>query len=254
MLTQPQQRPEMPRPNAPLERLLGVAIVVAALLTIPLTAGEELGINPEIVLLGDWVIWSIFFGEFVIMATVSRNPLGYARHHILDLAVVIITFPLLPHLLALARLARLFRLVRLLLVSARAFGALRVALGRPGLLYIAVTALLLIVTGGGLLAVLEPETVKETGIMGGIWWAVVTVTTVGYGDIAPTTAMGRLLGIALMFVGIGLVSTLAASVAAYFVDQDGARERIAQQERLARLESKVDRLLEAADDTQRQQR
>ena len=51
----------------------------------------------------------------------------------------------------------------------------------------------------------------------GIWWALVTITTVGYGDIAPLTTLGRLVAGALMFVGLGLIATVTAIVSAKFI-------------------------------------
>lgn len=51
----------------------------------------------------------------------------------------------------------------------------------------------------------------------GLWWAVTTVTTVGYGDRYPTTAEGRILAVVLMITGISLVGVITASVAAWFV-------------------------------------
>jgi voltage-gated potassium channel len=51
----------------------------------------------------------------------------------------------------------------------------------------------------------------------GLWWAVTTVTTVGYGDRYPTTTEGRLLAVLLMITGISLVGVITASVAAWFV-------------------------------------
>jgi voltage-gated potassium channel len=50
-----------------------------------------------------------------------------------------------------------------------------------------------------------------------LWWAVVTTTTVGYGDYTPVTAEGRLIITAVMIVGIGLIGTVSATVAAWFV-------------------------------------
>jgi voltage-gated potassium channel len=68
-------------------------------------------------------------------------------------------------------------------------------------------------------------TITERGVEGsnikgfsdGIWWAVTTVTTVGYGDRFPTTSLGRLLAVGLMLVGISLMGVITASVAAWFV-------------------------------------
>ena len=51
----------------------------------------------------------------------------------------------------------------------------------------------------------------------GIWWALVTVTTVGYGDITPATTLGRLVAGTLMFFGLGLIATVTAIVSAKFV-------------------------------------
>ena len=61
---------------------------------------------------------------------------------------------------------------------------------------------------------------KIDGFGTALWWAVVTVTTVGYGDVAPVTLGGRALGVALMVVGIGIFGMFTASVAARFVESD----------------------------------
>jgi len=50
-----------------------------------------------------------------------------------------------------------------------------------------------------------------------MWWAVVTTTTVGYGDYTPVTAAGRIIATAVMIVGVGLIGTVSASVASWFV-------------------------------------
>jgi len=73
----------------------------------------------------------------------------------------------------------------------------------------------------------------------GVWWAVVTVTTVGYGDLYPKTVQGRLIGIVLMFVGIGFLSLLTASIASRFVKQERSDEHVEMMEALRRLQADV---------------
>jgi voltage-gated potassium channel len=73
----------------------------------------------------------------------------------------------------------------------------------------------------------------------GIWWAVTTTTTVGYGDIYPTTVQGRIIGMILMFVGIGFLSLLTASIASRFVKEERGEEHLDVLEVLRRLEADV---------------
>jgi voltage-gated potassium channel len=65
----------------------------------------------------------------------------------------------------------------------------------------------------------------------------VTVTTVGYGDLYPTTVQGRLIGMVLMFSGIGFLSLLTAAIASRFVKQERSEERDEVMEALHRIEA-----------------
>ena len=67
---------------------------------------------------------------------------------------------------------------------------------------------------GYLFYVSEPD-VKSLG--DGIWWALVTITTVGYGDITPVTTLGRVVASSLMLLGLGLIATITAIVSAKFI-------------------------------------
>jgi voltage-gated potassium channel len=93
----------------------------------------------------------------------------------------------------------------------------------------------------------------------GIWWAIVTLATVGYGDIVPTTPWGRVIGSAVIVLGVTFLSFLMATVTSYFVTaqqarstaheselrQEAERESMALlrklDERLAAIEAKLDR-------------
>lgn len=227
--------------------VLDVAIVLGSLATIPLTVLQEHGTRSPALNTMDWAVWSVFAIEFLFIVSLGPRVQILKPSTAADFAVVLFSFPLLPNLLALvrlARLARMLRLARLAGVTARGLAALKEILGRRGVLYTVAITSLLILVGGGCLSILEPETVKG-GLGDGIWWAVVTASTVGYGDIAPTTLPGRLIAVLLMVVGIGLMSTLAASITTYFVHQTANTEFKDLTARLDRIERILEKLSNA---------
>ena len=73
----------------------------------------------------------------------------------------------------------------------------------------------------------------------GVWWAAVTVTTVGYGDLYPTTVAGRLVAIGLMLTGIGFLAVLTATISSRFVEEDRADEKDEIIATLRRLEADI---------------
>ncbi len=221
-----------------IDRPLEACVLLAAIATIPLVIALEQGIDDPLVYAADWLVWGVFVVDFVVHAVLSTGRRHFLLHNWLSLAIIVLSFPLLPYILDLIRLARLLRLLRLAAVVTRGIEALLPALGRPGLVYVGSLTGLLMLAGGGVLTLLEPDTVKGD-FWNGVWWAVVTTTTVGYGDIAPVSLGGRLLGVVLMFTGIGLVATLAASIAAHFVAQDDRQKEEAD---IRSLEERLDRI------------
>jgi voltage-gated potassium channel len=224
-----------------LRTALDAAVVVGALATIPLTVLQEQGIRSRTLDAIDWAVWGIFAVEFLLSACSAPRIQLRRFSTVAKFAVVVLSFPQLPGILALVRLGRLGRLVRLMRLSgvtARGLGAIKEVLGRRGLIYVAAVTTLLILVGGGCLSILEPQTVKG-GYGDGIWWAIVTASTVGYGDISPVTLWGRIIAVLLMLVGIGLVSTLAASITSYFVQQTANSEFKELSSRLDRIRNRT---------------
>ncbi len=103
-----------------------------------------------------------------------------------------------------------------------------------------------IIAFGYIFYVTEPQ-VKT--IEDGIWWALVTVTTVGYGDITPATTLGRFVAGTLMFFGLGLIATVTAIVSAKFVQNyvdHHTNDDVL--EKLQELESEIEKLKSLEED------
>ena len=219
-------------------RWLDTAVIVAAIATVPLVVVDLRGIETRWIAAGNWIIWLVFLFDFA--ADFSRK--SSTGRKLLSLAIVVLSFPALPDLLALSRLARLTRLARLFRVAlsgVKAMRAVQGVVGRSGVRYVASISLLAILMGGALFYAAEPKTVGSVG--NGVWWALVTTTTVGYGDIAPATLLGRIVGGILMLVGIGVFATLGGAVAAYFVDSDSEARLDRIEKRLGRIEEHLNR-------------
>ena len=155
------------------------------------------------------VIWALFVADYLARIILARDRKRFLREHILELIAIL---PL--DMLRVARMARLFRLLRVAVIIWRISRDLRQLLTSHGLGYALTFAGMLILAGGGAISVVEPEI---GSLPDGIWWAIVTMTTVGYGDIAPTTAAGRTVATLLLLVGIAVMGMLTASLTTFFM-------------------------------------
>lgn len=158
----------------------------------------------------------IFLYEFFYRLYKSENRLHFMKWGWIDL---ISSIPALPFV----RFGRLFRLIRLIRVL-RAFRSLRVltrhmfrnrAVGAMSA--VTIIAFLAVIFSSISILVLEkdlPGKIKTAE--DAIWWALGTITTVGYGDKMPVTSEGKLIGVILMFIGVGMFGTFTAFVASWF--------------------------------------
>jgi voltage-gated potassium channel len=207
-------------------RRLEFPVMVAALLVIPFIVIEEGNYGQPwdaVGVLLNWGTWLVFVAEAVVMLSVVPDRWRWIASHPIDVAVIVLTPPFLVAL-APVRLLRLLRLLRL----RRLAGIARRLFSTEGLEYTAILAALTAVAGGAAFA--EVEKGYSTGE--GIYWALSTMTTVGYGDISPETTTGRTLAVVVMLVGIGFVAVLTGAIAQRFVAPEVEEEAAQVEEEL----------------------
>ncbi|MEJ5915389.1 potassium channel family protein [Pseudokineococcus sp. 1T1Z-3] len=189
--------------------LTGAALVFIAAYAVPIL---DTALSPTLasaLTAAGWVVWGVFLVDYVVRLTLAERRWRFVRTHLLDLAVV--ALPLLRPL-------RLLRLVTLLVVLNRhAASSLR---GRVAV-YIAGASVLVVAVAA--LAALDAERgapgAQIEGYADALWWSVVTVSTVGYGDITPVTDEGRAIAVGLMITGVALLGSVTASLASWLVDK-----------------------------------
>ena len=124
---------------------------------------------------------------------------------------------------------------------------------RGAAIVIAVVTTTITVGAGLLMTVLDRANVPSLG--GGLWWAVQTVTTVGYGDQVPDTVAGQIVAALVMLLGIGFITVITASITSTFVEQSRQRKQpavgdsAATAEQLERFEQRIDARLERIEAT-----
>jgi voltage-gated potassium channel len=208
-------------------RRFEIPVTVAALLVIPVLMLQKPGLGEPWSTIGDildWLSWLTFAAEAVVMLAVVPDRRAWLGKHFLEVAIVVLTPPFLGAFksLRLLRLLRLLWLFRLAPVAQKLFTAAGV---KSAAMLVALTA----VAGGAAFAELE----KGQTTANGIYWAVTTMTTVGYGNPAPTNTPTKLLAVIVMFVGIGFVAVLTGAIAQRFLAPDIAEEEQEQTEIVA---------------------
>ncbi|MFZ5826621.1 MAG: potassium channel family protein [Bacillota bacterium] len=228
------------------EERLQVLMIILALLVIPLLIIEQQATNPA-VLLGAWVlnllIWLAFVAEYLYGFVRAPAKGRFVRERWFDLAIIVLSPPLyLPEALQAVRslrALRLFRLLRVFAFMARAWSSTRRLLGAHSFGYVLLTCALFVIGGGALFVAVEG---RGLTLLDGIWWAVATLTTVGYGDVYPETDLGRLIALLIIITGLGLMATLTANIAARFVEGEQRDENTAILERLDAIAARLERL------------
>jgi voltage-gated potassium channel len=224
------------------DQRMRIPIIVSAILPLIIVPQS----NGWVGVLVGVVTWLVFLVDYIVHVR-HLEHYGQTWFGRFDLLIVVATAPwfLIPSVqsgqfVVLLRLARLARLVR----ASRGSRRLVERLGR--VLTVALGVLLV----ASLVAYhAEHPTNPDFATVGdALWWGIVTLTTVGYGDIVPKTTTGRWAGVVIMVTGIAVLGTLAGSLASFFrLDESDAKEAdeagaTEDQSRVEDLATKVDLL------------
>ena len=209
-----------------------VLTALSLLLVVLLTAPMVTPLAPETVrLFGaiELAIWVVFALTLAVRTILATRRLTYLLEHWLSIAMVVLAPA--PLLWAAAAVARS-------IVGMRRIFAVK------GLGYLLAAGALVVAVGAVMVLEVERQSAYRTirSLDDAVWWAISTVTTVGYGDYYPTTSAGRGVGIALMLLGIALFGAATARMAAFFVG--GAEDaRMRENRELLRRLDRIERRL-----------
>ena len=235
-----------------LEKATDLPLALLALLIVPALILEERATSPLLrdVSFGiNWIVWLAFCAEYVCKLALAPNRRRYVKDAWFDLLIILLSPPfLVPDALQGARAVRVLRLLRFVRAAAVAAIGLREAaqgLRHKSFHYVALATAVVIGLGAiGILAVERGQNNNIQSVGDALWWAVVTATTVGYGDVSPVTAEGRLIAVGLMLVGIGFIGVFTATLTSFFLQPSRtAEDTDTIERRLERIEQKLEVLL-----------
>src|ERR687896_80742 len=214
--------------DTPEGRLFDLVLMVAILTSVTVVLLESVAsvrarMGPELRAL-EWMFTILFTVEYLLRLASVERPLRYARsaYGLIDLIAILPTYlsVILPGaqnllVIRLLRLLRVFRVLKLaeyLRESRTLVYALRASARKIFVFLLTVVTIVVVV--GTMMYVIEGEEHGFTNIPLSIYWAVVTLTTVGYGDLAPATTAGRALAAFLMLTGYGIIAVPTGIVTA----------------------------------------
>ena len=206
--------------DTPAGKAFDVALLVAILLSVVAVLLESVASIQAVygfpLLVVEWLFTVLFTIEYILRLLCVRRPLRYAVSFfgVVDLLAVVPTYLSLfvsgTQSLLVIRALRLLRVFRVLklghFVGEAAILRAAIHASMRKILVFLGTVLTLMVIVGTLMYLIEGEQSGFTSIPQSVYWAVVTMTTVGYGDIAPQTPLGKILASIVMIVGYGIIA------------------------------------------------
>lgn len=218
--------------DTPLGKLFDVSLLIAIVASVSVVMVESVAPMRERFGVGldvaEWTFTLLFTAEYVLRILTVRRPLHYARSFfgVVDLLAIIPTylslfFPGMESMLVIRglRLLRVFRVFKLgpFLGEASLLTHALLVSRRKVIVFLG-TVLILVTILGAAMYLIEGQENGFTSIPTGVYWAIVTMTTVGYGDIAPQTILGKTLAALVMLLGYCIIAVPTGIVTAELVE------------------------------------
>jgi voltage-gated potassium channel len=215
-------------------KLFDVVLIATILLSVVVVSAETMAgvrarVGPQL-RVAEWVITILFTIEYVLRLLCVERPWAYARsfYGIIDLLAVLPTYVsvIWPGTQALVvvrvlRLLRIFRVLKLVQYVSEARTLRRALQASSRKIFVFVFVVLtVVVIVGSMMYLIEGPSRGFTSIPVSIYWAIVTLTTVGYGDIAPQTALGQFLSAFVMILGYGIIAVPTGIVTTELVREE----------------------------------
>lgn len=197
----------------------GIICLLAIISVVLAVHDYNTGLSVALIYL-DNTIGIIFIADYTVRLILSQNKIKFFKENILDLIAILpfnSTLRILRTLkfFKLLKFTRLLKATRFISLLSRLYKKIGSFFNTNGFKYMVLLSVILVFTGGVLISVAENMTLQD-----GIWWAFVTTTTVGYGDISPDTHYGRIIAMVLMVVGIGLIGSVTSTLTSFFMSDE----------------------------------
>ena len=187
----------------------------------------------------EWAIWSLFLLETVVITMMVNNRSRYLRQNWLNPFIIIFGFPIFWSQTPIPSMLRILRLIFLVALFMRLFKAVHSVFVQNNLGLTLMFGLMFVFISGAALYRIDPAI---TSLSDGFWWALVTVTTVGYGDISPTSDLGRVFASLLIVLGVVLFSLITANISAFLVSKNKKEQDKSLINKLNALQDKLDKI------------
>lgn len=205
-----------------------LSIIVAINLVVQLSKNLSYEAQKTLLLI-DNTIWIIFVIDYFVRLYKSKNKKKFIKRNIIDLASIIpfnsifVVFRALNIIKIgrIANLAEIIKILRIISVSGRLKRNFDEFIKTNNFNYTLIIVFIIILVGSVTISIVEKIDIGDA-----VWWSIVTVTTVGYGDIYPVTPMGRFVASILMILGIGFISSLTSTLSTYFIKKEKNNDKL----------------------------